>query len=219
MPVTQRSTQFNNDVQHLRDLGTTHSNMGTEILKTLWDIYVDNLYTTEELTFITEEREVISQRFESFVELCDEAIRPFYDPPDYFDKFKWVVERVFRYVHLRCYEDDPIMIPFTDTPLTVELLLEEKGWISKLIVISNKMAACKNNEQMDSLFFAGFEGGVEDVVSVGNDIQNNRVPIKIPYIERPRNDGTYDLDFRHIDEEQYEVLKKRMGRILDLRFD
>lgn len=219
MPVSERAMRFNEDVTKLRDIGTTHSNMGSDILKTLWDIFKDNLYSTEEFVYVTDDREIIGQRFESFVELCDEAIRSFYDPADYFDKFKWVVERVFRYVHIRAYEGNPIIIPFTEEELTVERLLEQKGWISKLIIISNKIASCTTNEQVDSLFFAGFTEGVEEVIQAGNDIQNDRIPIRIPVIERPLANSRYTLEVRNIDEEQYDIIRRRMGKIFDYHLD
>lgn len=99
------------------------------------------------------------------------------------------------------------------------MLIETKGWISKLIIISNKIEQCQNDEQIEALFFAGFTGGVEDVIQIGNDQQDERIIIKIPYIERPLADDEYDLYFNHISAEMYNILVHKMGRLLERHFD
>ncbi len=217
--LIDRAERFQFLTEELQAKGDTQSNIGTDILRMLWEIYKDGLYQTEEYIYETVDRELISQRFESFVEFCDEVVRSHFDPADYFDKFKWVVERVFRYIHIRMQDDDPIIIPFTETPLTVELILDTKGWISKLIILSNKIEMCTSDEQIEKLFFAAIDGTVEDVVQAGNDVQDDRIEIQIDYVERPVQDNRFTLIFDSIDEEQYAVIRKKMGKIIKRHMD
>jgi hypothetical protein len=223
MPIVDanvRAEMFQNITERLQELGDTHTNIGSEILSSLWEIYKNSLWKTEEFVFAAEDMEVISLRFESFVEYCDEVIRTHFDPAEYFDKFKWVVDRVFRYLYLREQQDEPIIIPFSNPPqaLTVDLLLETKGWLSKLILISNKFEQCRDDADIERLFFAGIDGTVEEVRLTGEEIPNERIPIHIPYVERT-NGSNYNLFFENITEEQYDILRKKMGRILEVHFD
>jgi hypothetical protein len=222
MPIIdqqERAELFQSITEELQEMGDTQSNLGVKILTDLWTIYQHSLYSSEEYTYVTEDREIISQRFETFVEFCDEVIRPHYDPADYFDKFKWVVERVFRYIYIREQQGDPIIIPLTDIALTVELLLETKGWISKLIIISNKIEMCQTDEEIEALFSAGFLGDVAAVKQAGEDIQDERIEIHIDFIERPLADRKYNLFFESITAEQYSLILRKMGKILVRHFD
>lgn len=213
-----RHNIFNSRIKHLQEMGKTHSTIGHDILRDLWDIYKSNLWKTEEYNWITTDGEKVSERFETFGEFCEVAIRPFYDPADYFDKFYYVIDRVFRYVFLRIQQDDPILLP-DGSPLTVEALIDADKWISKLIIISNAMEACETDNDIESLFNAGFEGGVEDVKETKDRISNNRVVVTIPYTERVLPDNHYTLLFEDIDEEQYQIIRKKMGRIIKVQLD
>src|SRR5688572_24513645 len=148
MGVTMnRQGRFDQLVEDLQTIGTTQSKMGTDILRDLWEIYRLGLYSTESYNLIADNGEVSKERFETFPSFCNTAIREYYDPPEYFDKFKYVVDRVFVYVHRRIFDGDPILIPLTDTPLTVDLLIDTPGWIAKLIIISNKFEMCNTDKE------------------------------------------------------------------------
>jgi hypothetical protein len=217
--TTNRQERFDQLVEDLQTLGTTQSKMGTDILRDLWEIYRLGLYSTESYNLIADNGEVSKERFETFLAFCNTVVRGFYDPPEYFDKFKYVVDRVFRYVHMRYSDGDPIIIPLTSDPLTVDLLINTPGWIAKLIIISNKFEMCQTDEEIESLFFAGIEGDADDVKEAGDEIQDKRTPIRIDYVERVVADSRYTLLFEAIDQEQYDTLTKKMGKILIKHMD
>lgn len=197
-------------VSDLREAGETQSKLGTRILTNLWRIEKEALYKTE--TFK-------GTSFDSFRSMCEEVIAPSYENPDYLYDFVNIVDRVFSYLNIRIAGDDPLLNPQTEQVVSPEWCIAQKGWIGKLISISQSIENCKTDEEIEDLFYTAIGGTREDTKKKGEQIKNSHVPTKISMIQRFNGDESYTLITESISLDQVNLILHKLGSIVDLHLD
>lgn len=204
--LTERQKDYINCLRSLTELGQQHSTMGQSVLNELWKIYVQGLYVTEGM-------------YETFSEFVETEVQPSFENPDYLRDFVQVVDRVFRYVHTCWTEKKYIINSKTLKPVDVKWFIEQKGWIGKLISISQAFPYCKTDEAKRRLFKEAFLGTRDTVKDEGQEIQNEQILIKIPCIEHFNGDGSSTLEMPSLSKEQYQLFMTKMRKLIELRLD
>jgi hypothetical protein len=205
-----RQQMFEENMNKLVQIGKDQSTIGRDILSGLWNIYKLSLWKTEQYN---------SQHYESFRAMTEFIGTSSYEDPDYFFDFSNIVERVFVYVNLRKISGEPVKNPLTGEIVTVDMLIEKKGWIGKLISISQGIEDCKDDDEIDELFDAAFKGTREDVKNKGNEMKEKRIPIKIPVNVSHNGDGSVSVMALNISPEQSQLLIKKLGQTIELHLD
>lgn len=204
--VSERQSEYLLYINHLQELGQQHSTMGMEILEDLWELYSKQLFAHE-------------GTYETWQEFCETEIESAFENVEYIRDFETVVDRVFRYVHECWFNKEYIIHPNTKERISVQWLIEHKGWIGKLISISQKFPYLKEEAEKREIFNIALTGTRKAAEAYGESRQKNLVSITLPCLVRINLDDTKTLTLDELNEDQYNIFVAKLGKLLDIRLD
>ncbi len=135
----------------------------------------------------------------------------------YIAQLVYVVERIFQKVHAQYVKGEPFVAPSTGEVITVDLLIERYGLVSKLIAISGSFEKARKADQ-NKLLDAVANKSRTDVEGVVDEVDGSRITIKLPYREIMNDDGTFDIHLRSLNYDQVSLFQTLIGEAGELHF-
>lgn len=188
----------------IRDFGKLQGNVGQVMLAGMFMQYQNQTFRTDECDTLEEWAET---------QMGDEV------DLWYMKSLAKVVETIFAYVHKREKAENPVLDADTNTPITVDMLISTPGLVSKLKENADWFSKQESDEKRDELISDIATKPRSKINATKAKQQKSEIDPQmiIKAVFTVKENGKNTITMEDISDAQVELVRKSLGKAIDMR--